>query len=282
MSEFSNPINDIEIARAVAYSEKPLRDAAREADVPEADKQRMDLAAERVGQIVEKTLNPGDISRIKELFGKDFYGLEKYNEVFSKQLALTEVPTLPSEEKLEKARELGMVIVLRVYQDARQSEWKIFRPQVLDVGKYNTKGIGYVDQTRAIRDFLIDHNLITQEELEECTDEKLANLAKALTINTLQGLQELTHLKVNKNHRNTIEDMKYYAAMLGEGGACGKLWKDFEATTELSRYGIAKIGCLGRFEDPRCPLGLHDDMDPNTGEMSSWKNVYYSGVRIAI
>jgi len=68
------------------------------------------LSQELTGQGIEKF----ELARAKEIMGQDFFGPEEVKTAFLDQVDVSEIPSIPfTSEELEKAKELGQMLILR-------------------------------------------------------------------------------------------------------------------------------------------------------------------------
>lgn len=107
-----NEPSEVESSESVlkAKAEKEIADLLANPDIPDSVKAA--LAGERAplsGEAIEQ------MEKAKEIMGEDFLGPEEVKAAFLDQVEISEVPTIPfSKEELEKAKELGQMLILRI------------------------------------------------------------------------------------------------------------------------------------------------------------------------
>jgi len=86
--------------------------------------------------------------------------------------------------------------------DSNQLSWKL-------LSKGNIEGStnkNYVEETRFFREYLRQNNLATADELNECSDAKLAELTQLMVTDWKKAAKQLSELKINQKYRiNPLE-----------------------------------------------------------------------------
>lgn len=254
-----------------------------------ASKEDYELLSSKLRQLERLFTKPEsmELQEAREVLGNDVFGPEKVKAVFGIEMDETPVPEIPySRQDLEKAKELGEILVLRVNQDPEgqpltmqkmnemlqakfqadgkgkilwqvdwyanedfftkdtpKVEWKLISKDVVP----NSTSKNYIEQTRTLRDYLREHGLVTEEELAECSDEKLQQIREFLEIdpnnNWKETARQLSELQVNKNHRR-IPAEALYDGLLVFGSSNERLLEhryDWTATTS-SDGGLVYFG----------------------------------------
>ncbi|MFH1946695.1 MAG: AAA family ATPase [Candidatus Magasanikbacteria bacterium] len=184
---------------------------------------------------------------------KEILGAEK---VFDHQdvkktwgVDLREVPEIPfSREDLEKAKEMGMFLILRIDKDEQgnalspkkmeelkqadftaQGKGKIFYDkdwykdeefftQEVPEAKWaltsgnilaNSTNKNYIDQTALLRNKLEAQGWLTAEEEQGCTDQELANIEQIMASDWKKAAKMLSELKITQNHHLSFAENMY-------------------------------------------------------------------------
>lgn len=195
------------------------------------------------------------LKEAREILGEDVMGPEEIEKAFG--FKPKEVPPLPySREDLEKAKEIGEMLVLRTDKDGEgrpltmqrissivvskgpatfprlsgtyrdqayfnqstpQSEWKLVSKDILP----GSTNLNYLDQTRLLRDHLKDAGLLTPEDEAECSDAHLDEISRLFKNHetTGQAWRKLESLAVNYKHRRAPVEVLYdLQVRYGTGG----------------------------------------------------------------
>ena len=187
------------------------------------------------------------LQEAREILGQDVLGPEEIETAFGFRPA--DIPPLPySRAELEKAKQLGEMLVLRTNKDVTGAPFTMkslqqtmsLRLQQAGKGKvlYDTdwyknedffikdtpkiewrlvsKDVlpdstskDYVDQTKVLRDHLQKDGLLTPVELAECSDVKLEELRTLMGSDWQVAAKQLSELQVNQNHRRTPVEALY-------------------------------------------------------------------------
>ncbi|GEM_PF-3147887 len=171
-----------------------------------------------------------NLERAREYLGKEnVYGPVEVRTAFDIDLDPTEIPPITySDEEFEKAKKLGMMLVLRVSKDNEGNDLtgtrlheiaqERFTSQdgiaLLDTSEYrnetfftkenpklewklvtrealpNSTEMNYLEQTKLLRDKLKDNGWLTSAEEAECTNEELAELQAILNEHWQQNQQK--------------------------------------------------------------------------------------------
>lgn len=218
-------------------------------------KEDLDLVVSKLKQIEKlyeaKSLNSIEIQEAREILGEDMLGPEAVREAFGVHIEEDEIPELLySREDLEKAKELGEMLVLRVhsvtalpltiqrieeliqpkmteeegqllfdqdwydneefYKEATtKNEWKLVSKDLVPFSVDQD----YIEQTKVLRDHLAAIGALSDEELENCSDEKLDEIKEFMDSdydkNWPEASKRLQELLVNQNHRRTAVEALY-------------------------------------------------------------------------
>lgn len=162
---------------------------------------------------------------------------------------IVEVPPIPfSKEDLEKAKEMGMFLILRVEKDSNGETLSSKRMEELLQSKLTAQNLGkifynkeqyqhedffikekltfgwaltsgevlpdsqnknYVEQTKLLRDELKRVGWLAPDEEQECTDARLEQLTQLLTTDQNEAVRQLVSLKINQNHRLSFAEINY-------------------------------------------------------------------------
>lgn len=195
----------------------------------------------------EKDPERADLQEAREILGNDFLGPEQVQQVFETALTPDQIPALPySREDLEKAKERGEMLVLRIDKDVdghpltmerihtllerpsiqagkgkilHKVDWYINEPFFkVDTAGLEWKlvskevlpdstGKNYIDQTKVLRDSL--REFLTPQELTECSDQKLEESRELMSTDWKEAAQQLSELQINKNHRRKPVEALY-------------------------------------------------------------------------
>lgn len=242
---------------------------------------------------------PGDSSleEALEMYGDLFFGPEDVQRVFGLNLRLEDIPPLPAKEKLEKAKDLkGVSVILALKAgEGQTAEWKLFSNRIINP---ETLFKDYIEETRGIREFLKKHGLISQEELDETTDEELNELAKLMKSNESVAFQRLINMKINQSRRHSLEDMIYFVRLIrGEAN-------DLEFTRASHQPGFKRqdvlddsyestksytqdekgvwVQRIGKFTDARAGGYMKEGNKPTSNKTSSGGDNYEMGVRVIL
>lgn len=226
-----------------------------------------------------------DFREAREFLGKDFFGPEEVKETYGVDIAPEELPPLPSRQELEKAKELGERLILRVREDNERNPitmeymQKLLEPKFSKAGKgkilYNTdwykdesfytadtsklewkfvsKNIlpgsvskNYIEQTHLLRDYLAENNLAAPQELSECTDAKLDQLQQLMGSNWQEAAKQLSELLINQNHRRIPVEALYDIVLIHSTRDEKHLENYYDWTSRLSSDGrIVSLGGAG-------------------------------------
>ena len=178
----------------------------------------------------------------REIMGENFYGKEEIEKAFGFKIEESDIPLIPySQEDLEKAKELGEMLILRIEKDGENNPMTLQRINELvqfgaldsvdwyqnedfyknDSLKAEWKLVGssfvpdstnkdYVEQTRALRDYLKKSEMLPKEEEAECSDGILAVMQLALWEGKKLGVNiQLADLMVNQRHRRSPVEIVY-------------------------------------------------------------------------
>lgn len=254
--------------------EQNIAKALREAE--EAEKERR-----RRGE----TEHP-ELQEARELLGADFLGPEEVKKAFGLEIEETDLPELPyTSEDLEKAKERGEMLVLRVNfdhegnpltmermqtllqpsftkegkgqvllntdwyknepfftQDTPKLEWKLISKDVLPTSTSKN----YIDQTKVLRDALKKDNLLTPEELDECTDQRLEELRTLMATDWPEAAKQLSQLKINQKHRRTPVEVLYDTLLVFGSKNTRLLPNRYDWTqARSSGGGLVRVGSFG-------------------------------------
>lgn len=163
------------------------------------------------------------------IFGYDLYGPAQLNHVFGTSLNKQDIPSLPERVIMGRAKELGAIMSLRVYRDGKPPEWRLFRKDILP----ETADKTYVEQSRAMRDYLKQHGFLKPDEEDGCTDTKLMELEKLAESDPMQATTLLTNLLVNQRHRHSFEDIAYFTWLTTWDDNNGKIHREGKSYSRL-------------------------------------------------
>jgi hypothetical protein len=260
-------------------------------------------------------------ARAREVFGSNLWGPQEVSKVFNTDLKGEDVAELPDRARMEKAKKLGAVMALRTYgatdvfkEDKRPPKWVMFIPKLLstDEGKkYDTVNKSYFKQTSAIRDFLDDNELLTDEERKEAPNERLLRWERVVkefvdkqnetyfqvTDSEVKRIVEaLANLKINRKHRHSANDIRYFYMLMYQGNKeAEKKWSfvsgdqgGYEATNTLSGFFWPKgkaysIAAVGKMLDHRSPPGGEvTAVNILNGQTAAFGDYYPVGARVVI
>lgn len=188
--------------------------------------------------------------KLYELIGEEnVFGAEAVKKAFGFDVSSAEVPPVPyNEAELQEARERNEMLILRVETDAdgkllsmdhinELAKGRVSGKLLYDIDWYkdesffkkekprvgwalvskecidNSRDKDYIEQTRVLRDSLEKIGALSDEELEECSDEKLDEIKKFMNKdydeNWKKAAEQLAELAINKNHRRTPVEALY-------------------------------------------------------------------------
>lgn len=226
--------------------------------------------------------------RAKEIMGNDFLGIEAIRKAFGAPTftASEFMDRVPySEEELEKAKELGEMLVLRARvgreftmkrmqeivqptmsggdgkllydqdwyhkedfwkNDIGKDGWALVSKELLD----ESTDKDYIEQTRMLRNYLNDLGSLTADELRGSNDEKLQELKDLLetdySANWEKVSQELSDMLLNKNHRRSAREALYDWILTFKDKGERLLERNYEWTnTRASGGGLVDFGGAG-------------------------------------
>lgn len=86
--------------------------------------------------------------------------------------------------------------------DSNPLSWKLLSKGNIE----DSTGKNYFEETRFFREYLKQNNLATADELAECSDKRLAELAQLVNTNWQEAAKQLSELKINQKYRiNPLE-----------------------------------------------------------------------------
>jgi len=188
------------------------------------------------------------LKEAREILGDEkVFGPEEVKQTW--KVDLKEVSLIPySQEDLEKAKEMGMYLILRIDKDAQgnaltakrmedikqvdftaQNKGKIFydkdwyknedffikeTPQTkwtLTSGNIllNSHNKDYIEQTAFLRDELKEQGWLTPEEEQECTDQELDKIREIMSSDQKKAAEMLSKLNITQNHRLSFSETVY-------------------------------------------------------------------------
>lgn len=188
-------------------------------------------------------------AQAREVLGTDFIDPEATVKLWGLELSEVEVPQIPFDrERLEKAKLLGEMLILRVDKDGQgnpltmkqmlsmlegafqkagdgkvllNTDWykdeEFFTSQAPQlrwvlVGKNildDSTGKDYIAQTKLLRDYLEKNGLAGQADIDEASDKRLDEIRKIMKRNPKGTAPLLANLGINKNHRRTPVEVMY-------------------------------------------------------------------------
>jgi len=242
-------------------------------DFSEATKIKKQL--EEVVKLIKAELVTGTKSeQAAEIMGKSFLGAEAVKKTFGIELNEKDIPPIMyTPEQLQEAEKRGEMLVLRVAVDkegkpmtaknvndivqpttpdnkvllaidwyakekfftdeALKTGWKLVSKEVIA----DSKSKNYIDQTLVLREFLKEVNALTDEELSECSDQKLKEIKILMGSDKVKAAQQLASLKINQNHRRTMVEAIYDTAMRFKSTSERVLENTYDWTKTLSSGG---------------------------------------------
>ena len=233
-------------------------------------------------ELRELSIRVYELTDAQSVFGDNLYGPYELYDRLSKLIKKEEMPALPDKTLMERAKDMGMVMALRVYgvakpllgfiygrpqpddeeQSKRKPEWKFFKTDFVSGTVYRS----YIEQTQAIRNYLKNNGLLQNDEASECTDEKLQEIEQLAQTDQIQAVEKLTNLLINKRHRHSQSDVLYFDQLTRRPTTYEwvSVFKNrtAEATNSQSRYEGKKLPyfvIVNHFGDSR---GLHTDRLP--------------------
>ncbi len=191
-----------------------------------------------------------ELDSVREKIGKEnFFGPEEIEAAFGFSLSKSEIPLCPyTFIELQEAKERNEMLILRVETDDDGKDLSMEHINELAKGRVSGKLLydidwykdesffkkekprvgwalvskecidssldkDYIEQTRALRDSLEKIGALSDEELEECSDEKLDEIKKFMNKdydkNWKKAAEQLAELAINKNHRRTPVEALY-------------------------------------------------------------------------
>lgn len=250
-------------------------------------------------KLFEKT-GDSSLESALEMYGDLLFGPEEIQKVFDLSLKPEDIPSLPSKEKLEKVKNLkGVSVILGLKAiEGQPSEWELFPNKIISP---ETRFKDYVEETRGIREFLKKHDLISQEELEEATDEELDRLAELIRDDKSEAFEQLVNMRINQGRRHSVDDMIYFVRLIRSEADDSKYTRDshsprtsgfrrqevlddsYESTKSFKKdeRGVW-VQRIGKFTDPRGGGYLKEANKPTSNETSGFGTYYETGVRIIL
>ena len=283
---------------AVGEESRPALEIEREKKIIAEKVASLKFDRRKTGIKLYEKFGESALEEALELYRDRFFGPEEVNSVFGIDLKPEDIPPLPLKDKLEQANKIAdnILLVLKIEKD-KPAEWKIFPSRVVRETVFKD----YVEETRGIREFLKKHNLISQEELDETSDEILNELAGLMKTDEKGTFEQLVNMRINKSHRHSIEDMIYFVRLIRGEADDTKYTRDsnsphttgfrrqtilddsFESTTTFTedKRGVW-VKRIGKFTDPRAGGYLKETNKPNSKETAGWGTHYETGVRVMI
>lgn len=204
---------------------------------------------EVVGLIKTEFITGTKPEQAAEILGNSFLGAEAVKTTFGIELNVKDIPLIMyTPEQLEQAKERGEMLILRVDVDKEgkpmtaknindivqptitgkllevvdwfanekfftdetpQTGWKLVSKEVI---KDSTEK-NYIDQTAILRDSLKEVGALTEDEIIECSDEKLKEIETLMNTDKKKAAEKLVSLKINQNHRRSKVEAIYDTAM---------------------------------------------------------------------
>ena len=183
---------------------------------PEAVETALGFAPEDIPEI---PYSPEDLEKAKELkemlvlrVSHDAEGqpmtMERINEIMASRLSEDEGKLLVS-QKAAGSSDLKDDCWYKnepFFKTASlKTEWKLVSTNFVP----GPTSKNYIEQTRALRDHLSGLDALTHEELVECSDAVLSELATLMESDWKQAAQKLSVLQINQNHRRTPAEILY-------------------------------------------------------------------------
>ena len=258
--------------------------------------------AKEVGLGKKERTESLEFDEVRELLGDDLYGPEEIAKVWNMEVNASDLPPLPSREAVEKAKESGEMLVLRMDKDPRgkpltmEQMGKIMEPLFKKEKKgrvlYNTdwyekeafytKGTprlewkfvsknvlpgstskNYIEQTRLLRDHLETQGALTDDERDECTDALLKELQGRVGNDWKSVAQALANLKINKHHRRAPVEALYDSLTTFQSRNQRPLENQYDWTNVQSSDGY--LVNVGGFAS----VGLHVNCDHPDSALSA-------------
>ena len=274
---------------------KPLQQIEQEKQSLQAQLRQQRLERRKTGiKLFEKS---GDTSlgTALEMYGDLFFGPEEVNRVFGLDLKPEDIPPLPPKDKLEKAKDLNDVILALKVREDQNPEWELFPNKIVAETSFRN----YIEETKGIREFLKKHDLISQEELDETTDEELSKLAELIKTDEVGTFEQLVSMKINQNRRHSFEDMVYFVRLIRGQADDMKYTRDSNSTPGFKRQEVLDdsfestksftkdergvwVKSIGKFTDPRAGGYIKETKKPSSKETAGWGTNYATGVRIRL
>ncbi len=269
-----------EIIRTVEYKPKEVESKRKsleeDAEGTEVDFQKILEQFEEPPRREKVEKGETTYEKAKEIMGKDFLGLEAFNETFGLVRTLKEeFKTVPySDSELVEAKRKGEMLVLRYSLKEVSSEMEeIYKRletmfdkdkdgEVLyDTDWYenedffkkapiregwalvskdvieNSTSKDYIAQTAELRDYLAGVDSLTKDEKREVTDEKLDEIRKVMSSDWEKAAKMLAGLKINQNHRRTPAEALYDFAVRYKSTGERQLENMYDWTNTLSSSG---------------------------------------------
>ncbi|MBI5254194.1 hypothetical protein HY932_00185 [Candidatus Falkowbacteria bacterium] len=239
--------------------------------------------------VERKDVGKCSLEKAREILRENFYGKETIKVALGFDVPESAIPAIPfSAQDLEKAKQLGEMLVLRVSVDARGNPMTMHRMNEIMAGRmseqegkllysqaaYNNSALQndcwykneaffsseslktewklvskefvpnstdkeYVGQTKVLRDYLKGINALTPQEIAECSDKILAQIAELMKTDWKEAAKQLVELGVNKNHRRRPVEILYdWILRFKNRQERGVLEGNYDWSCALSSYGV--------------------------------------------